>query len=78
MKLKDMAERLPVGAARNIKSPTFTSFGSSPASNDFSNVSIYRLGGQTATHELDPNGLSNQLLSNGSSTASNRNSGHKY
>ncbi|KAJ4724430.1 Regulator of chromosome condensation (RCC1) family with FYVE zinc finger domain [Melia azedarach] len=74
--LKDMAERLPVGAARNIKSPTFTSFGSSPASNDFSNVSIDRLGGQTATHELDTNGLSNQLLSNGSSTASNRNSGH--
>ncbi|KAH9790143.1 hypothetical protein KPL71_003310 [Citrus sinensis] len=30
--LKDMAERLPVGTARNIKSPTFTSFSSSPAS----------------------------------------------
>ncbi|XVF47225.1 hypothetical protein PTKIN_Ptkin03bG0092500 [Pterospermum kingtungense] len=29
-----MAERLPVVAAQNIKSPSFSSFGSSPTSND--------------------------------------------
>ncbi|XP_031251512.1 PH, RCC1 and FYVE domains-containing protein 1-like [Pistacia vera] len=74
--LKDMAERLPVGAVRNIKSPTFTSFGSSPASNDILNVSLDRLTVQTAFPEPESNGSNNQLLSNGSSTASTRTSGH--
>lgn len=69
-----MAERLPVGTARNIKSPTFTSFNSSPASIDVLNSSIDRLGGQTAAQELDTNGSNNLLLANGSSTASNRSS----
>ncbi|KAJ0083255.1 hypothetical protein Patl1_29396 [Pistacia atlantica] len=73
--LKDMAERLPVGALRNIKSPTFTSFGSSPASNDILNVSLDRLTVQTAFPEPESNGSNNQLLSNGSSTASTRTSG---
>ncbi|XP_031284766.1 protein Brevis radix-like 4 [Pistacia vera] len=50
-----MAERLPLGAVRNIKSPTFTSF---------------------AFPEPESNGSNNQLLSNGSSTASTRTSGH--
>lgn len=71
-----MAERLPVGAAWNIKSPSITSFASSPISNDVSNVSIDRLNGQIACQEPDTNGLNSQLLSNGSSTASNRSSGH--
>ncbi|OMO51171.1 Zinc finger, FYVE-type [Corchorus capsularis] len=74
--LKDMAERLPVGAARNIKSPSFTSFGSSPASNDVSIVSIERLNGQIVCQEPDSNASSGQLLSNGSNTASTRSSGH--
>ncbi|KAJ6692215.1 REGULATOR OF CHROMOSOME CONDENSATION [Salix purpurea] len=36
--LKDMAERLPVGAGRSIKSPLFTSFESSPTSNSVSTI----------------------------------------
>ncbi|XWS28381.1 hypothetical protein CRYUN_Cryun25bG0063900 [Craigia yunnanensis] len=74
--LKDMAERLPVGAARIIKSPSFTLFGSSPASNDVSSVSIDRLNDQIVCQEPDSNVSSTQLLSNGSNTASNRSSGH--
>ncbi|KAA8549856.1 hypothetical protein F0562_001540 [Nyssa sinensis] len=35
--LKEMAERLPVGAARNIRSPSFTSFGSNPSSGTATN-----------------------------------------
>ncbi|XP_022756157.1 PH, RCC1 and FYVE domains-containing protein 1-like isoform X2 [Durio zibethinus] len=74
--LKDMAERLPVGATRNIKSPSFTLFGSSPASNDVSSVSIDTLNGQIVCQEPDSNVSSSQLLSNGSNTASNRSLGH--
>ncbi|XP_030959632.1 PH, RCC1 and FYVE domains-containing protein 1-like [Quercus lobata] len=74
--LKDMAERLPVGAARNTKSPSLSSFGSSPASNEVSNASIDRMNGQAVFQEPDSNGSNNQLLSNGSTTNSNRNLGH--
>ncbi|MBA0713095.1 hypothetical protein Golax_012144 [Gossypium laxum] len=74
--LKDMAERLPMGAARSIKSPSFTSFGSNPASGDVSSVSIDRLNGQLVCQEQDSNVLNSQLLSNGSSIASTRSSGH--
>ncbi|XVF04869.1 hypothetical protein REPUB_Repub05bG0122200 [Reevesia pubescens] len=74
--LKDMAERLPVGGARNIKSPSFTSFGSSPVSNDVSSVSIDRLNGQIVCQELESNISGSQILSNGSNTASNRSSDH--
>jgi hypothetical protein len=80
-----MAERLPVGAARNVKSPSLASFGSSPAYNEVSSASIDRMNGQTTFQEQDSNGsnsqlLSNgsnsQLLSNGSSNNNNRSSGH--
>ncbi|XP_039034310.1 PH, RCC1 and FYVE domains-containing protein 1-like isoform X2 [Hibiscus syriacus] len=74
--LKDMAERLPVGAAWNIKSPSFTSFGSSPPSNDVSSVSFERSNGQISCGELDSNVSSSQFLSNGSTTLSNRSSSH--
>ncbi|KAK6925547.1 Brevis radix (BRX) domain [Dillenia turbinata] len=74
--LKDMAERLPVGAARNSKSPSFTSFSSTPPSTDVSTVSIEKLNGQITCQESDANGPNSQLLSNGSNTASIRNSGH--
>ncbi|KAA3455382.1 Zinc finger, FYVE-type [Gossypium australe] len=74
--LKDMAERLPMGAARSIKSPSFTLFGSNPASGDVSSVSIDRLNGQLVCQEQDSNVLNSQLLSNGSSIASTRSSGH--
>lgn len=71
-----MAERLPVGAARNIKSPSFTSFGSSPAFNDIPNISLDRLTVQTALPEPESYGSNNLLLSNGSGTASTRSSGY--
>ncbi|QHN91174.1 putative E3 ubiquitin-protein ligase [Arachis hypogaea] len=71
--LKDMAERLPVGAARNVKSPSLASIGS----NELSYASIDRLNIQATSPEADLTGSNNQLLSNGSSTASNRSSaGH--
>ncbi|XP_027330320.1 PH, RCC1 and FYVE domains-containing protein 1-like isoform X5 [Abrus precatorius] len=66
--LKDMAERLPVGAARNVKSPSLASLGS----NDVSYASIDRLNIQATSPEADLTGSNNQLLSNGSSTISNR------
>ncbi|KAK8492996.1 hypothetical protein V6N12_037524 [Hibiscus sabdariffa] len=74
--LKDMAERLPVGAARSIKSPSFTSFDSYHASSDVSSVSVDRLNCQIACQEQDSNVSNSQLLSDGSNTASNRSSGH--
>ncbi|TXG73345.1 hypothetical protein EZV62_001924 [Acer yangbiense] len=73
--LKNMAERLPVGA-QNIKTPTLTTLGSSPASSDVSNATIDRLSGQIACQDLETNGSNNQFLSNGSSAASNRSLGH--
>ncbi|KAK6144082.1 hypothetical protein DH2020_020902 [Rehmannia glutinosa] len=69
--LKEMAERLPVGSARNIKSPPFVPLGS-PLSNDVSNASVDLLNGQISGQELQPYESNNQLLSNGASTASNR------
>lgn len=73
--LKDMAERLPVGPARNIKSPSFTSFGSNLSSSDVSNVSVDRLNGQIPYHEPDSNGSNSQFILNGSSAVNNRGSG---
>ncbi|KAF7833335.1 PH, RCC1 and FYVE domains-containing protein 1-like isoform X1 [Senna tora] len=70
--LKEMAERLPVGAARNVRSPSLTSFGSSPGSNEVSNASVERLSIQATSLEPDLTGSNNQLLSNGSSTIGNR------
>ncbi|KAM7274359.1 hypothetical protein ACFE04_029023 [Oxalis oulophora] len=69
--LKDMAERLPVGT-RNVKSPSFTSFCSSP-SNEFS---VDRSNNHIGCQEPDSNGLSSQLLPNGFSTTNNRSSVH--
>ncbi|KAI4305933.1 hypothetical protein L6164_029259 [Bauhinia variegata] len=74
--LKEMAERLPVGAARNVKSPSLASFGSNPVSNEVSNASIDRLSIHTTTMEPDLIGSNNQLPSNGSSTISNRSASH--
>jgi hypothetical protein len=71
-----MAERLPVGAARNVKSPSLASFGSSPAYNEVSSASIDRMNGQTIFQEQDSNGSNSQLLSNGSSNNNNRSLGH--
>lgn len=72
-----MAERLPVGAAsRNIKSPSPTSLGSDLVCSDVSNTSIDRLSSQALSVEPDSNGSNGQLHSNGSTTMSNRGSGH--
>ncbi|KAI8526045.1 hypothetical protein RHMOL_Rhmol13G0278100 [Rhododendron molle] len=69
--LKEMAERLPVGVARSIKSPSLVSSGSNPISNS----STDQLNDQLTYQEPDSNGLNFRLLSNGSSTASNRSLG---
>ncbi|KAL0435339.1 UNVERIFIED_CONTAM: PH, RCC1 and FYVE domains-containing protein 1 [Sesamum radiatum] len=72
-----MAERLPVGSARNTKSPPFASLGPPPPiPNDVANLSIDRVNGQTNGPELESNESNSLLLSNGSSTASNRSLGH--
>ncbi|GLT58678.1 hypothetical protein SLA2020_315490 [Shorea laevis] len=74
--LKDMAERLPVGAARSIKSPSYTAFISSPTSNDVCTTPIDWSSSQTVSQEPEPNLSNSRLLSNGSNMASNRSSGH--
>lgn len=75
--LKEMAERLPVGAARSTKSPSFTSLGSIPVSGDITNVSLDKSNGQQALgQESDSNESNTQVLQNGSVVGTNRNSGH--
>ncbi|XP_021825378.1 E3 ubiquitin-protein ligase HERC2-like [Prunus avium] len=74
--LKDMAERLPVGAVRNIKSPSLASSLGSDPSNEVSCPLTDRLNGQVTCQEPDSNGSNSQLLSNGSSTTGTRSSGH--
>ncbi|KAL0390772.1 UNVERIFIED_CONTAM: PH, RCC1 and FYVE domains-containing protein 1 [Sesamum calycinum] len=69
--LKEMAERLPVGSARNMKSPPFTPHGSS-LSSDVSNASLNGTNGPINGQELEPYESNNLFLSNGSSTTSNR------
>ncbi|XP_022960825.1 PH, RCC1 and FYVE domains-containing protein 1-like [Cucurbita moschata] len=71
--LKEMAERLPVGAARNMKS-TPTSFSSGATFNHLINTSMDQLSGQATSLETDSNGSCVQLLSNGSGTANNQSS----
>ncbi|XP_010269341.1 PREDICTED: uncharacterized protein LOC104606031 isoform X2 [Nelumbo nucifera] len=71
--LKDMAERLPVGAARNSKPLPFASLGSSPVSADVSATPTDRLSSPITSHEPDSNGSNGLVLSNGQST-SDRNS----
>ncbi|KAK6141538.1 hypothetical protein DH2020_024723 [Rehmannia glutinosa] len=72
LQLKEMAERLPVGSARNTKSPPFTSLGLPSIPHDVANATFDRVNGQ----DLESNESNNLLLSNGSSTASYRSLGH--
>ena len=72
-----MAERLPVGAARNIKSPSIASLGSSPPFNDVVTPSIDRSNGQTMSLEADIIDSNSPLLSSVSCTASICNSDHR-
>ncbi|PSS21613.1 E3 ubiquitin-protein ligase HERC2 [Actinidia chinensis var. chinensis] len=74
--LKDMAERLPMGAVQNIKPPSIISFGSNPISHEVSNACVDRLSGQITFQASDANGSNGQLISNGSSIASNHSSGN--
>ncbi|XP_013611562.1 PREDICTED: uncharacterized protein LOC106318222 isoform X2 [Brassica oleracea var. oleracea] len=63
--LKDMAERLPVGTARTVKSPplSLNSFGSSPGRVDPFNI-VNRPNGQ----EPELNGVNTPMFSNGTTT----------
>lgn len=76
VQLKEMAERLPVGSTRSTKSPPFNPLIPPSIPNDVSTASIDRVNGQTNTLDLDSNESNNPLLTNGSSTASNRSLGH--
>lgn len=73
--LKEMAERLPVGATRNSKSPSFPSLSSTPTSADISNSSLVHCIDQKPSLLADINGgLNGLVLSNGSATPSSRSS----
>lgn len=71
-----MAERLPVGAGRNVKSPSLVSLGSDLVGSDVSNSSIDRLNSQVYCQEPESNGSNIQLHTNGSTTTNNRSTGH--
>ncbi|CAN4119789.1 unnamed protein product [Withania somnifera] len=71
--LKEMAERLPVGASRNIKSPTYFSSCSNLTSSDIPNGCSYRVHSQLTFQDVESNVSNSQLLSNGSNNVSNRN-----
>ncbi|XP_071736239.1 PH, RCC1 and FYVE domains-containing protein 1-like [Rutidosis leptorrhynchoides] len=77
--LKDMAERLPVGAARNIKSPSLTSFGSSLSLSDtLANVPFERPMGQVIPYEEpDSNGSNRQSKTNAINNLNTRSLGHE-
>ncbi|KAG8663128.1 PH, RCC1 and FYVE domains-containing protein 1 [Manihot esculenta] len=74
--LKGMAERLPVGAARNIKSPSFTSLALPTPSIDVPNASLDHLNGRITSEGSVTIGLNSQILSNSSSANTIRTSGH--
>ncbi|GJT80979.1 PH, RCC1 and FYVE domains-containing protein 1-like protein isoform X1 [Tanacetum coccineum] len=69
-----MAERLPVGAARDIRSPSFTSFGSNISSSDVLLNALDDLpNGQMPSYkEPDLSASNTQLALNGPSTIVNR------
>lgn len=64
MQLKDMAERLPVGSARTVKSPpSLNSFGSSPG-----RIDPFNILNQPNSQESEPNGINTPMFSNGTMT----------
>lgn len=71
-----MADKLPAGVSKNVKFPSAASFESNPSSNEVINSSIDGLNVQAASLEPDLAILSNQSLSNGPSTITNRSAGH--
>jgi hypothetical protein len=70
-----MAERLPVGAARNSNSPSFGSYSPSLA-HDVSNAAIDALDSHMTSHELDSKGSNSLVSSNGSSMNNNHTLSH--
>ena len=65
-----------MGAVQNVKPPSIISFGSNPISHEVSNACVDRLNGQITFQASDANGSNGQLISNGSSIASNHSSGN--
>ncbi|ESQ41205.1 hypothetical protein EUTSA_v10012520mg [Eutrema salsugineum] len=62
--LKDMAERLPVGSAKSVKSPpSLNSFGSSPG-----RIDPFNILNRPNSQESESNGINTPMLSNGSVT----------
>ncbi|PHT28990.1 Protein Brevis radix-like 1 [Capsicum baccatum] len=74
--LKEMAERMPAAPGRNIKSPKSVSSESNITSSDIPNGCIDQVHSQLNFQELESSVSNNQLLSNGSSNASNRSAVH--
>jgi len=59
-----MAERLPVGSARTVKSPpSLNSFGSSPG-----RIDPFNILNQANSQESEPNGITTPMFSNGTMT----------
>ncbi|XP_021683936.2 PH, RCC1 and FYVE domains-containing protein 1 isoform X2 [Hevea brasiliensis] len=72
---QDMAERLPVGAARNSSSPSFY-FSSATPPREVSSAVNEQLINPTTFHESDSNGSSSLVISNISGTTSNQTINH--
>lgn len=71
-----MAERLPVGAARNSKSSSLTSFSASPVSTDISAPTYDRLSSPATSFEPDSNGSNSVPVANGPTSNGNRSASH--
>ncbi|XP_026658246.2 PH, RCC1 and FYVE domains-containing protein 1-like isoform X2 [Phoenix dactylifera] len=75
--LKDMAERLPLGAAKNSKLLSLASFSTTPASSDISAAAVDRMSSPAPSLEPELNGSNGLLVSNGASSISSwSNVGH--
>ncbi|KAK9692300.1 hypothetical protein RND81_09G254700 [Saponaria officinalis] len=72
--LKELAERIPVGATQNSKSPPFPSLPSTPTMVNVSNGSFNHSNDQIPSLLTDSNGFNGLVLSNGSATPSTRSS----
>lgn len=72
--LKDMAERLPIGATRSSKLASLAALSVSPFTSDAPTAGIDQTNGAiTRHHETDSNGSSEHVFSNGSSSINARN-----
>lgn len=71
-----MAERLPVGAARNYKPPSMTSFSASSASSDISAPTYDCLSSPVTSFDPDSNGSNSIPVANGPTTNGNRSASH--